>query len=102
MAFPKLAERDVSRTCLDWLRAKGFRCYRLQSGMVRGWTRGTPIRLNANGTPDLLCVRAKEEGIGCFDVLFVEFKRKGGKVRAEQITMHVALRQDGFTVLLAD
>jgi hypothetical protein len=100
------SEADVTKTILGFLKAELWRCYRLQSGKVRGLSGGRPIKLNEKGTPDWIAIRPffpDSKTAGCMSQAFyLEVKRPGGKVRPAQAAMHIALRQDGFTVLVAD
>ncbi len=72
-----LSERDVTKQVRSFLESRGWAWFRLQSGTVRGMTRGTPIRLNKKGTPDAFAVRGRE-------CLFVELKRLGKIPSPEQ------------------
>lgn len=97
-------ERAVTKSCIDFLKVQGWRCFRLHAGLVRGITGGHPIRLNANGTPDYLAVRSIQRvptGGGYF-ILFCEFKRPGLKPSPVQLAEHTALRREGFPVIVAD
>jgi hypothetical protein len=75
--IPDLSERDVTAQVKSFLESRGWVWFRLQSGTVRGMTRGTPIRLNKKGCPDAFAVRDRE-------CLFIELKRAGKKLSPAQ------------------
>ncbi len=72
-----MQQEDSCSTWIGWLKLKGWKCIRLQSGLVRGHTRGTMMRLGELGLPDWICVKGQR----CF---FLELKARGKKLRPAQ------------------
>lgn len=95
-----LSEKQVTDQCISFLRAKGFTCFRMQSGTVRGLTGGSFIKLNPKGTPDWIAV------YGCYrtgyaKTIFLEMKcSKGGKLSADQVSWHAAAAKKNLSVLV--
>ena len=96
---PVLSERDVALQIRTWLEARGWYAIRLQSGTVRGVTRGTFMRLGVPGLPDWVFLR-KWGGYAIH--LLVEVKRKGGKLRPEQVAWNAMADRLGLWHILAD
>lgn len=92
---PQLREADVIRQVLDWMLAKGWVSYRLQSGLVRGATRGTFIKLNRTGTPDFIFTRADR-------CLFFEAKGPKKKLRPAQENWFAIAKLNGTPAIWAD
>lgn len=95
----KLSERDVTAAVKGWLEAKGWYAIRLQSGLVRGNTRGTFIRLGENGLPDWVFLRAWK---GYPIALMVEMKAGGKKPGPDQVAFEAKAKRMGLTVLWCD
>lgn len=93
--IPALRERDVTRVGIDWLRSRGWKMMRLQSGAVRALTGNTFMRLSEAGTPDWVGLR---EMAG----LLVEFKRPGKKPSKVQAGFHADCERRGIPVIWAD
>lgn len=91
---PKLSERDTTAQIIGYVRAMGWRPFRLQSGLLRGVKSGF-VKLNENGTPDWICV----QGERCF---FVEMKKTGGKISPAQERWHEDARHCDLLVCVAD
>lgn len=95
-----LSEKAVTDQCISFLKAKGFQCFRLQSGTVRGLTGGSFIKLNKKGTPDWVAI------YGCYrtgytKTIFLELKRsKGGKVSTDQAAWHADAAKKNLAVLI--
>ena len=95
VALPPLTEADITRQIKGYMESQGWFAIRLQSGMVRGMTRGTPMRLNANGTPDWLFMKGTR-------YLFVEMKRPRGKLSQDQEKWFAMADRRGFPAIWAD
>jgi hypothetical protein len=79
----RLTEADVVRAVTDLMKAKGYRCMRLQSGVFASETR--ILRIGEKGLPDWLFLRAHPAAAaGWATVIFVECKAPGKKPRPEQ------------------
>jgi hypothetical protein len=90
-----LSERDVTGQVRSFLQSRGWTWFRLQSGTVRGMTRGTPIRLNKKGTPDAFAVRGRE-------CLFIEMKRLGKVPQPAQVQWFDWAEVMGIMAIWAD
>jgi hypothetical protein len=93
---PKVRERDVTKQIVDWLRCRGWLCLRLQSGVMRGQTGGTFVRLSPNGTPDWIITHPK------WGTAFVEMKAPGKPLRPAQVLWHDREKAAGHRVIVAD
>lgn len=99
----KLSEADVTKQCIDFLRAHGWRCIRLETMPVTGPGGGMTM-IGEPGQPDWIVIRSKF----CTDwlnrdlarLIFVEFKAPGKKLMRQQIAWHDQARSDGFEVLV--
>lgn len=79
----KLSEADVVRQITDLMKAEGWRCMRLQSGLFVSETR--ILRVGEKGLPDWLFLRAGQKGAGWAQCLFVEIKGTGKKPKPDQL-----------------
>lgn len=82
----KIAERDITRTCREYLELRGWR----------------PVRINAgafgkSGMPDFLFVHYRRGT--CF---WCEFKRPGGRLGPKQVEWIAAEKQRGALVIVCD
>ncbi len=92
-----LTEADVTRQCVDYLTAEGWRCIRLESELVTGAS-GKPKRIGETGMPDYVAIWS-DMGL---DLFFLELKAPGKKPRRSQLEWHSQARDDGFDVCVAD
>ena len=95
----KLSERDVTAAVKGWLEAKGWYAIRLQSGLVRGNTQGTFMRLGENGLADWVFLK---KWAGFPLGLLVEMKATGKKPGPHQVAFEAKMRRMGLTVIWAD
>jgi hypothetical protein len=72
-----LKERDITAQIKGFMESRGWYGVRLQSGTVRGVTRGTFMHLGKKGLPDYVFVRARE-------CCFVEIKAPGKRPSKDQ------------------
>lgn len=92
----KVAENDVERACLDFLRWRRYRPVRLHSGLLKT-PDGRWIRVGEPGLPDYIVAHGK---VPCF---FLEVKRPGGHLSAEQQTKISELCQSyGLAAVVVD
>ena len=75
---PALAENDVERQCLDWLRARGWYPIRLHSALLRTLDNRF-VRIGEIGLPDYVVLHAR-----C-PAFFLETKRPGAGLSPRQI-----------------
>lgn len=75
-------ERDVSARIIRYLRVRGWRCQRQQSGLARFPGGGAPVRIGEPGMADWLCLRPLCEGLA--EVFYLEVKAPGGKLSDAQ------------------
>ncbi len=95
MKLPALKESDVTAQIKSFLESRGWTGFRLQSGLVRGYTGNTFMRLAKKGTPDWVFVRARE-------TLFVEMKAPGKKPSKDQIAWLAWAGVEGTPAIWAD
>lgn len=98
MPLPKPKEKDIQRHCLDWLRLWGALPVRVNSG-ARPWTDGKDRRrffaFNSEpGCSDVLCLLPDGRYAA------IEFKRPGGRLRAEQESFLAAVGRRGGLALV--
>ncbi len=93
--LPELKESDITKQIKGFLESRGWTGFRLQSGLVRGFTGDTFMRLAKKGTPDWVFVRGRE-------ALFVEMKRPGKKPSADQLGWLAWAGVQGIPALWAD
>jgi hypothetical protein len=78
-------ESDVVKACCDLVRLGGWYPIRLQSGLFK-----TPdhrwVRIGEPGLPDFVVIHPE------YPAFFMEIKRRGGKLRDEQVQKIAVLR----------
>jgi hypothetical protein len=84
MASPKRSEKSIQKAVVEYARSRGCLAKKLETG-----------RFGSSGWPDYLFLYRGS-------VLFVEFKREGGKVTALQEQIHEQLTEAGFPVAVVD
>jgi hypothetical protein len=98
---PELSESDIERTCTDWLVLDGWRS--LKTDPVSDHSRAKGF--GELGMADRLYLRYLSRlgnvEHGSAQVLWIEWKRKGGKAREHQKSWIVVERSRGALVLLA-
>lgn len=82
----KLGERDVTRTCRQYLELRGWHAIRINAGPF-----------GKNGMPDYVFLHYARPAI-----LFVEFKKPGGHPSRAQAQVHAEIRRRGGTVWVID
>ncbi len=88
-----LAEREVAKAVIGWLRMRGWLALRLNAGAVRGITGNSFMRLQPKGCPDWVALRYDRQP------LFLEFKKShGGKLSADQLAFHEDLTRRSLRV----
>lgn len=91
----KLSEKHIARTCREFMELDGWRAVGMEPISRREWGKGT----GEIGQPDCLFLRYSW-GVGA-EVIWVEFKSKGGKVGINQSAWHARERQRGGIVWVA-
>ena len=94
VARPKLTEADVTKTVVGWLRANGWTCIRLQSGLV-DLPGGRKMRVGTKGLPDWIVVKQTF-------AVFLELKAPGKKPSIDQEIWMECARQRQHRVMWAD
>lgn len=101
-------ERDIQKAAVAFLRAHGWRVYRMNSGMFQGSTR--PVRVGEPGMADLLAhryviddTRARTHGAapgtGVSYVIWIECKRASrGKLHEDQVRWRLAETENGALI----
>lgn len=97
----KLSEADVTKQCIDFLRAHGWRCIRLETKPVIG-PGGHAELIGERGQPDWLALRVESPGTAVVSAIFIEFKAPGRKPTRKQIEWHEQAQRDGFEVWVID
>lgn len=100
----KLTERQIARTCGDYLALDGWRLIWCEPVSRREWGRG----FGEKGMPDLLAIRypipptllSPYDRSRCL-VLWIEWKSARGKLAAHQRAWHDAERARGALTLIA-
>ena len=104
-----LKERDIERTCTEFLELDGWRCIKTDLPHLRG------LGVQEKGMADRLYIRyhkpCKEHsmllsipyvcGAQRAEVMFIEWKRPNGKISAKQTEWHQLERKKGALTLLA-
>ncbi len=85
-----MIESEIQKTIVDYLKAKGYLVFRMNSGYIR-----KNVKLSPPGTPDLLVI------MGNGKVLWIEVKTKTGVCNENQNKMIVKLRCMGQKVIIA-
>ena len=105
----KLKERDIAKTFGDYLKLDGWRLLWCEPMSRRDLGKG----FGEPGMPDLLAIRYAQNPewsvnvrleikLGC-DVIWIEFKRPGGRLSAKQKEWHLAERSRGaLTIILGE
>ena len=99
MPTSKLTEAEVTLQIKGYIEARGWYAIRLQSGTVRGVTRGTFITLGKKGLPDWVFVR---KWAGYPIHLFVEMKAPCKKLAPDQVDWFNDANYRGLWAIWAD
>lgn len=100
----KLTEAQVTLQCCDLMKAKGYRCIRLQSGLF-STPYGGRVRIGERGQTDWLFMRCEGFAPGTYNIqlrlgtvrcCFVEVKATGAKPKPEQLAWIDEARKTGF------
>ena len=111
-----LSEADITRQCIDYLRAEGWTCRRQHVGVfvpvsmvwgligqTREWVKKAlgknTLTVGAAGDPDWMVYR-KSVALW-YRVFYLEFKAEAGRVSAEQRARHRGLEADGHLVCIS-
>jgi hypothetical protein len=89
-------ERLIALECEKLLAEDGWRTLRCEPVSDRTLARG----FGEAGMPDLLCLRYGRQGAAC-EVLWLEFKSSGGRVRKHQLAWHQRERACGALTAIA-
>lgn len=101
-----LYEKDIARVITDYLELDGWRAIKMEAISRREWGKGT----GEKGQPDYLYIRYGPTGDipkDCIEramytqAMWIEHKRKTGKVAAHQHAWHAAERARGALTLIA-
>lgn len=101
---PKLTEAHFEQQVRDFLeKVEGWRCFHFE----QVWAEKRKRTFGEAGMPDLLCIRYAEQVKGPHhisiyaEVMWIEFKRPGGKVRANQKLWNIQERKRGALTVIA-
>lgn len=104
MAAKALSEAQIQATCTDWLALDGWRCVRTDMPHLRG------LGVSEPGMADSLYIRYRYSGQNVInnwpshvlsEVMFIEWKKKGGKAAQHQQDWHAKERARGALTLIA-
>ena len=87
-----MIEAEIQKTIVDFLKAKDYLVFRMNSGYIR-----KNVKLSPPGTPDLLVIM----GDGKRKVLWIEVKTEIGVCNENQNKMIYKLRSMGQKVIIA-
>ena len=95
-----LTEAQVTEQCIDYLRAEGWRCIRLNSGLFQRPNGKHRVRIGEPGMPDWICVPGgRVHGHLRPAAFFLELKRsKGGQLSDAQSRWIYDATEDGLLV----
>lgn len=101
-----ILEADIQRTVVEFLQLYGWRAFRTDPVSDRARGKG----FGEMGMPDYLFIRydvhtplcSKDCPAPMAEVLWVEFKRPGGKPSSHQIVWHEAEKRRGALVMVVD
>jgi hypothetical protein len=97
----KLSERDIERTCTDFLALDGWRALKTDPVSRREWGKG----FGEKGMADHIYIRyalgRRLSILGASETLWIEWKRYGGKVAQHQREWHLLERRRGALTLIA-
>lgn len=104
-----LREIDIENTCTEWLTLDGWRPFKTDPKHLRGLgvtEPGMPDRfyvryLYRSGGSAEPCMCGMRDGCACVQLVWIEWKRKGGKSALRQMAWHDAERLRGAVVLVA-
>ena len=88
-----LTEAQVTKQCVDFLEAERWKCVRLQSGLFQRPGGKSRVKVGEEGIPDYVCFRQD-------NFFFLEFKRKGGRVRPSQKKWIAEAEAEYITVVI--
>ncbi len=92
--LPALTEKQVTEQVIGWLKANGWLCVRLQSGLV-DLPGKRKMRVGTPGLPDWACFNHDR-------YFFLELKSPGKVPSIPQEYWMAAARRQGITVIWAD
>ena len=92
--LPAITERMVTEAAIGWLRAKGWTCVRLQSGLL-GTKDGRKMRVGTPGLPDWFAVKRDK-------YCFVELKSPGKELSAAQRDWFAQAQRNRINCVWAD
>lgn len=90
-----LSEAHIQATCTDWLALDGWRCVRTDMPHLRG------LGVSEPGMADSLYIRYCHVLKECCDLMWIEWKKKGGKAAQHQQDWHAKERARGALTLIA-
>ena len=85
-----MIEAEIQKSIVDFLKAKGYLVFRMNSGYIR-----KNVKLSPPGTPDLLVIMRDGK------VLWIEVKTETGVCNENQNKMIVKLRSMGQKIIIA-
>jgi hypothetical protein len=102
MTAPNLLEKHIQQACEDILLLDGWRIFRLE----QNWSEKKCKRVGEAGAPDCMAVRYLEhyqQGLpkALSEILFIEWKRPKGIIRAAQNEWHRYERKLGAVTWIA-
>lgn len=93
-----ITEADVALGCIEYLRAKGWMVHRLQADRHANGGNRKRHEKEEPGTPDYICHKIVNNGLGHSHVFYLETKRPKGKLRQSQIAWQFAHSHENICV----
>ena len=93
----ELSEAQIVQQSIDYLRAHGWLCLRLQSGMFRSMDDRRAVRIGEKGMPDWLVINTR---VRPHAICFIEFKTLRGKLSKEQKLWQANIHKMGLKVIV--
>ena len=90
------SENSVTVECLNYMRSRGWRAYRMHVGVYQPISGGPPVAMGERGCPDWLLIHPTESP------LFLEFKRPGATPEKHQEEYIAKMRFLGFNAEWTD
>lgn len=94
-SLPKLTEAMITEQVIGWLRSRGWRCERVQSGLYDSAKIGKKVRVGIRGVPDWNCFKGSR-------YFKLELKAPGRTLSEDQERYFAEAKRDRLNVMWAD
>jgi len=93
--LPALTEAQVTEAVIGWLRSRGWRCERVQSGLYDSAKLGKKVRVGIPGIADWNCFKGPR-------YFKLELKAPGKELSSKQAEYFAACKRDKMNIMFAD